>query len=88
MNNVIVVLDGTEATEQLVADLSGFGARVTAVGANFRQVVAVMGSDVYPLVADLHEPGQWELAVSRAEARFGAVTRVIDPSGRLAVAAA
>ena len=88
MNNVIVILDGTEETKQLVADLTGFGTRVTAVGTDFRQVVAVMGSDVYPLVVDLREPGQWDLAVARAEARYGAVARVIDPSGRLAASAA
>lgn len=87
-DSVIVVLDGTEATARLVAELSAAGDRVTAVGASFRDVVSVLSGDVYALVADLADPEQWATAVGRAEARHGTVGRIMDPSGRLASLAA
>ncbi|GAA4397263.1 hypothetical protein [Tsukamurella soli] len=84
MQNIVVVLDGTEHTAALVAELTSAGAQVTAIGQNFREVVAVMNHGVYPLVADLADPEQWPIVVARVEARFGAVTEVIDPADRLA----
>jgi len=85
---VIVVLDGTDATARMVGDLSCSGTRVTAVGANFRDVVSVLSGDVYALVADVADPEQWAMAIRRAEARHGAVDRVLDPAGKLAARAA
>ncbi|MDF0530184.1 hypothetical protein P0W64_06905 [Tsukamurella sp. 8F] len=88
MQNIVVVLDGTAQAEQLVADAAAAGAHVTAIGRNFREVVAVMAHGVYPLVADLSDPEQWDYAVARVEQRYGSIDRVIDPADRLAVRAA
>lgn len=85
---VIVVLDGTDATARMVGDLSRTGTPVTAVGANFRDVVSVLTGDVYAMVADVTDPEQWATAVERAEARHGTVGLVLDPAGRLAARAA
>lgn len=88
VESVIVVLDGTEETARMVADLSSSGTLVTAVGSTFRDVVSVLSGDVYAMVADLSDPEQWETAVLRAEARHGTVGRILDPAGRLAPRAA
>lgn len=88
VKSVVVVLDGTPATVELVSELSRAGTRVTAVGANFRDVVSVLSGDVYALVADLADPEQWDTALLRAEQRHGTVERVLDPAGRLAPRAA
>ena len=85
---VVVVLDGSQATNNLVAELARTGTSVTAVGSNFRDVVSVMSGDVYALVADVRDPEQWQTALVRAEQRHGTVDRVIDPAGALAAAAA
>ncbi|ADG79748.1 Putative short-chain dehydrogenase/reductase OS=Tsukamurella paurometabola (strain ATCC 8368 / DSM / CCUG 35730 / CIP 100753 / JCM 10117 / KCTC 9821 / NBRC 16120 / NCIMB 702349 / NCTC 13040) OX=521096 GN=Tpau_3161 PE=4 SV=1 [Tsukamurella paurometabola] len=88
VKSVVVVLDGTKATVELVGDLTRAGTRVTAVGENFRDVVAVLSGEVYALVADLSDPEQWDTALLRAEQRHGAVEQVLDPAGRLAPVAA
>lgn len=85
---VIVVLDGTDETARMVADLSRAGTPVTAVGTNFRDVVSVLSGDVYALVADIADPEQWETALLRAEQRNGAVAEILDPAHRLAPRAA
>ncbi|CAM3800134.1 MULTISPECIES: short-chain dehydrogenase [Tsukamurella] len=88
VKSVVVVLDGTKGTVDLVAELSRRGTRVTAVGENFRDVVSVLSGDVYALVADLADPEQWETALLRAERRHGTVEQILDPAGRLAPLAA
>ena len=85
---VIVVLDGTDATARLVAELSAAGNRVTAVGTNSRAVGSVLPGAASPRGADLADPEQWATAVCRAEARHGTVDTVLDPAGRLAARAA
>lgn len=85
---VVVVLDGTQATADLVAELACAGTPVTAVGSNFRDVVSVLSGDVYALVADLADAEQWQTALLRAEQRHGTVDRVVDPAGLLALKAA
>ncbi len=86
--SVIVVLDGTAATAEMVGEMTRAGTRVTAVGSSFRDVVAVLSGDVYVMVADLADPEQWDTAVLRAERRNGPVGRVLDPAGVLAARAA
>ncbi len=88
MQNIVVVLDGTADTADLVGELVATGAHVTAIGQNFRHVVSVMNHGVYPLIADLTDPEQWATAVARVESKFGTITRVYDPAGRLAARAA
>ena len=88
VSGVIVVLDGTEATAELVGELSRSGIPVTAVGSHFRDVVSVITADVYALVADVTDPEQWASAQARAERRNGTVARVVDPGGLLAPRAA
>jgi hypothetical protein len=88
VKSVVVVLDGTKTTVDLVAELSRGGTRVTAVGENFRDVVSVLSGDVYALVADLADVEQWETALLRAERRHGPVEQILDPAGRLAPLAA
>ncbi|GAB3132832.1 hypothetical protein GCM10027289_21640 [Tsukamurella serpentis] len=87
-SSAIVVLDGTDATARLVGELTQAGTAVTAVGATFRDVVAVLSGDVYVMVADVTDPEQWDAAVARAQARHGVVGQVVDPSGKVAARAA
>ena len=85
---VIVVLDGTDATARLVAELSAAGNRVTAVGTNFRDVGPVRPGAVPGPGAAPADPALGAPAVWLAAARHGTVDTVLDPAGRLAARAA